>query len=105
VERAAVNPSEQPGYKLGDLLQDGIDVPHHSPARNQRLLASLAACPDAVCAHVPVRLLECQYMAFAHYDVLFASMIKAARRLPVHCAPACLRPLQAVWRAFLNRAR
>ncbi|WP_194713407.1 hypothetical protein [Noviherbaspirillum soli] len=73
---------EQQKTALGDLLQNGIDVPHHSPARNQRLLAGLAAFPDAVGAHVLVRLLEYQYMSFAHYDVLFASTVEAARRLP-----------------------
>jgi hypothetical protein len=73
---------EQQETVLGELLENGIDVQHHSPARNQRLLAGLAAFPDAVCAKVLVRLLEYRHMAFAHYDVLFVSMIEAARRLP-----------------------
>lgn len=73
---------EQQKTALGDLLRNGIDVRHHSPARNQRLLAGLAAFPDAVGAHVLVRLLEYRYMSFAHYDVLFAGIVEAARRLP-----------------------
>lgn len=73
---------EQQTTALGDLLQNGIDVVLNSPARNQRVLAGLAAFPDAVCAHALVRLLEYQFMSFAHYDVLFANTIEAARRLP-----------------------
>lgn len=72
---------EQQTSALGDLLQNGINVTLHSPARNLRMLAGLAGFPDAVCAHVLVRLLENQSMCFTHYDVLFASTIEAARRL------------------------
>lgn len=73
---------EQQKTTLGDLVKNGIDVPHHSPARNRRVLAGLAEFPEAVCADVLIRLLEDQYMAHAHYDVLFASVIEVARWLP-----------------------
>jgi hypothetical protein len=73
---------EQQKTTLNDIVKNGIDVPLHSPARNRRVLAGLAAFPEAVCADVLVRLLEDHYMAFAHYDVLFASAIEVARRLP-----------------------
>jgi hypothetical protein len=73
---------EQQETVLGELLENGIDVQYHSPARNRRLLAGLAAFPDVACAKVLVRLLVNQQMSFAHGDVLFASIIEAAYRLP-----------------------
>ena len=67
---------------VAKLLKNGMEVRHHSPARNRRLLATLAAFPDAVAADVLARLLKNDYMPFVHTDVLFASIIEAASRLP-----------------------
>lgn len=73
---------EEQKTALGELLKQGIDVELHSPVRNRRLLDVLAAVPDVVCAEVLTRLLIDECMGFAHADVLFASVIEAACRLP-----------------------
>lgn len=86
-----VSPEEQ-GTVMGELLENGVNVRHHSPARNRRLLATLAAFPDAVAANVLERLLASDHMRFVHGDVLFASIIEATYTL---AAPLRNRVLEA----------
>lgn len=74
--------SGQLGIALAAVMQDAVDVEGHSPVRNCRLLAALAELPHAVCAEVLERLLASRYMSLANADVLFASVIEAAARLP-----------------------
>jgi hypothetical protein len=67
---------------LAAVMSDAVNVGDHSPARNRRLLAVLAGFPDAVCARVLSQLLADRQMDLAHSDVLFASIVEAAGRLP-----------------------
>jgi hypothetical protein len=80
-DNSLVSPEEQSNVVV-ELLENGVNVRYHSPARNRRLLAALAAFPDAVGANVLARLLSSERMSLVHADVLFASVIEAAARLP-----------------------
>ena len=72
----------QLGSALAGVMKEAVNVMEHSPVRNRRLLDALAEFPDAVCAQVLSQLLADHDMGLAHVDVLFASIVEAAARLP-----------------------
>jgi hypothetical protein len=72
----------QLGTALAAVMKEAVNVGDHSPLRNRRLLAALAEFPDAVRAQVLSHLLAHRHMGLAHVDVLFASTVEAAARLP-----------------------
>ena len=73
---------------LAALMEDVLIDPDNSPARNRRLLAALSVFPDDVCAGVLSHLLATRYLSVEAFDVLFASIVEAAGRLPdaLRCA-------------------
>ncbi|HEX8884396.1 MAG TPA: hypothetical protein VF797_07910 [Noviherbaspirillum sp.] len=98
-DNSLVSPEEQSNV-LVDLLENGVNVPYHSPARNRRLLAALAAFPDDVAGNVLARLLSSNCMSHVHADVLFASVIEAATRLPAALRSSVLETAAGTLKAF-----
>lgn len=80
-DSSLVSPA-QLGTALAGVMEEAVNVMEHSPVRNRRLLGALAEFPDAVCAQVHSHPLANRHMGLAHLDVLFASIVEAAARLP-----------------------
>ncbi|MFL6718367.1 MAG: hypothetical protein ACJ8G3_18610, partial [Burkholderiaceae bacterium] len=73
---------EQQETTLAALMAAAVDDIDHSPLRNRRLLDALTAFPESVCAYSLRHLLGNLNQSRTHTDVLFASVIEAAGKLP-----------------------